>query len=301
MHHTIRPARRLLLRSCLAMLPWLALSQQAQAQAPMVLRHALAQQQAAAEITYELAVLRLLLDKTEASHGPYRLEAAGTVSQARAFLQLAAGELDVVSAMTSQERERQGLPLRVCLYRGLLGVRLPLVLAERRAELERSSLPRALRNGQVADWPDTFVLQHNGWQVERMPRFGPFAELLKRRRVDLVSLGALEVYPIADARSGLAVLERWLIAYPSAFYFFVAPTRPALAERLSQGWERALADGSFEALFEQHLGPQLTRARLAQRQWWTLVNPALPATTPLAEARLWHPLVRSRLLNPQQP
>lgn len=275
------------------------------ARAATIVRHALAQQQSAAEITYELAVLQLLLDKTLGSHGPYRLQPVDAMTQNRAFLQLAAGEVDVISSMTSRERERQGLPLRVCLYRGLLGVRLPLALAARRAELEAAGSgnlvaepPRALRIGQVADWPDAAVLQHNGWRVERMARLQPFAELLRRQRIDLVALGALEVYPIADARADLAVLERWAIAYPSAFYFFVSPAQPALAERLRQGWERALADGSFEALFEKRLGPQLARARLAQRHWWPLGNPELPPDTPLADARLWHPLVRSRLLNP---
>lgn len=268
---------------------------------PLRVRHALAQQQSAAEITYELEVLQLLLDKTQASHGPYRLEGSAPMTQNRAFLQLVAGEVDLISSMTSREREVQGLPLRVCLYRGLQGVRLPLMLSNRREELDAAGAtqpPRALHNGQVADWPDTAVLAHNGWQVDRLPRLGQFGELLRRRRLDFVSLGVLEAYPIAGTRHEVVVGERWAIAYPSAFYFFVSPTRPELAERLRIGWDRALADGSFEALFEQRLGAQLRRARLEQRHWWRLENPALPASTPLADARLWHPLVRARLLKP---
>lgn len=292
-------SRRQVLRLTAAGLGGLGLPVRAQGPAPLLVRHSMAQQQSASEITYELAVLQLLLDKTLASHGPYRLEGSVPMSQNRAFLQLAAGEVDLISSMSSRERESQGLPVRVCLYRGLLGVRLPLVLESRRAEIDALGAtrpPRELRNGQVADWPDTAVLTHNGWQVERLPRLGQFAELLRRRRLDIVSLGALEAFPIADARPDVTVGERWAIAYPAAFYFFASPARPELAERLRAGWDKALADGSFENLFEQRLGTQLRRARLEQRQWWRLENPGLPTATPLSEARLWHPLVRARLL-----
>ncbi|WP_263534354.1 transporter substrate-binding domain-containing protein [Paucibacter sp. TC2R-5] len=266
----------------------------------MVIRHALAQEQNAKVLTYEQAVLKLLLDKTIPSHGPYRLQPSEVVSQSRAFLQLAAGELELLSSMTSQAREAQGIPVRVCLYRGLLGVRLPVALSSRREQMEAISSPsqaQALSIGQVADWPDAKILSANGWKVERMAKLAPFPEMLKRERIDLFALGAIEVFPIVDALPGLTVLDQWLIAYPSAFYFFVSPQSPALAERLRKGWELVLADGSFEALFDHWVGPQLLRAKLAERRWLILRNPDLPPATPLGDARLWHPLVRSRLLD----
>jgi hypothetical protein len=272
---------------------------QASSPAPLIVRHALAQEQHAKVLTFEQVVLRLLLDKTVATHGPYQLQATEVVSQNRAFLQLAAGELDLLSSMTSKEREAQGLPVRVCLYRGLLGVRLPIALSQRREQFEsvsQLSQALALRIGQVADWPDTKVLTDNGWKVERLPRLNTFPEMLKRERIDLFALGAIEVFPIVDGLPGLSVLEQWAIAYPSAYYFFVSPQQPALAERLRRGWDIVLADGSFEALFEQWVGPQLARARLGERRWLILKNPELPATVPLSDARLWHPLLRSRLL-----
>lgn len=269
--------------------------------APLLVRHALAQQQSARVITYELEVLQLLLDKTRPQDGDYRLLGSETVTQSRAFLQLAGGEIDVLSSMSSNEREARALPLRVCLYRGLLGVRLPIALASRRAALEPlrdAAAARQLQLGQVGDWPDTQILQQQGWRVQRMPRLSGFAELLRRGRIDAFPLGAIEVYPIADAQPDLAVLEQWALAYPSGFYFFVSPRRPELAERLRRGWELALADGSFVALFERRIGPQLARARLSQRHWFVLENPLLPALMPLQDARLWHPLVRERLILP---
>lgn len=264
------------------------------------IRYMLSQQQSAKVITYERAVLDLLLEKTVASHGPYRLQASQAMTQSRTFRRLADGELDLTTSMTSSAREAAAIPVRVCLYRGLLGVRLPIAASARRGGLdsvEQVAQLRTLNLGQVADWPDTAVLQGNGMRVLGLNRLEIFPEMLRRERIDLFALGAIEAYPIVDALAGVAVLEHWLIAYPSAFYFFVSPAKPELAQRLRKGWELALADGSFEALFEQWAGAQLQRARLSERRWMVLRNPDLPQATPLQDERLWHPLVRSRLFN----
>jgi len=148
----------------------------------------------------------------------------------------------------------------------------------------------------VQDWPDAQVLIANGWNIERIAKFNLFPEMLRRRRIDLFALGALEVFPIIDAMPDLRVLSEWLIAYPSAFYFFVSPQKPELAKRLEAGWHRALADGSFAALFDQRLGEQFKRARLSERRWLLLHNPLLSEQTPLNDRSLWHPLVGQRLL-----
>lgn len=263
----------------------------------LLVRHSLVQLPQEAP-NYELAVLRLLLDKTQATHSPYRLAFAPPMTQSRAFLQLAAGELDVASSITTAEHEALALPLRVCLYRGLLGIRLPIALNRRRNELQGVATleqARRLRLAQVESWPDTQILKANGWPVQAITQRDSFPALLERERIDLFALGAIEVYPIVDALPGLSVLDGWLIAYAAPSYFFVSPRQPELAARLRKGWELALADGSFVALFEQWLGPQLHRATLNERRWLKLRNPGLPADTPLQDERLWHPLVTARL------
>jgi len=280
--------------SVLGLLP--ALGAAAPSAAPLI-RHSLVQLPDGVP-NYELAVLRLLLDKTTASHGPYRLAEAPPMTQSRAFLQLGAGELDIASSITTTEHEQQALALRVCLYRGLMGVRLPIALQRRRAELQGVATleqARRLRLAQVESWPDTQILKANGWPVQAIARRASFPVLLERERIDLFALGALEVFPLIDALPGLCVVDGWLIAYAAPLYFFISRSQPGLAARLRKGWDLVLADGSFVALFEQWLGPQLQRAALNDRHWLKLHNPSLPADTPLLDDRLWHPLVGSRL------
>jgi len=51
--------------------------------------------------------------------------------------------------------------------------------------------------------------------------------------------------------------------------------------------EIALADGSFDHLFDQHFAVPLARAQLTQRTVIELTNPLLPAATPLQRGELW--------------
>jgi len=284
-------------RRCLSALGLLPAVGMAAPSAGPLIRHALVELPPGVP-NYELAVLRLLLDKTLPSHGPYRLEAAPAMTQSRAFLQLGGGDLDVASSVTTTEHEAQALAVRTCLFRGLIGIRLPIALTRRRTELQGVSTleqARRLRLAQVESWPDTQILKANGWPVQAIARRDSFPLLLERERIDLFALGAIEVFPFVDALPGLSVLEGWLIAYPAPLYFFVSPSQPELAARLRRGWELVLADGSFFALFDLWLGPQLQRAALNERRWLKLHNPNLPADTPLQDDRLWHPLVAARL------
>jgi hypothetical protein len=70
-------------------------------------------------------------------------------------------------------------------------------------------------------------------------------------------------------------------------YFFFSRKRPELAETVRIGMEKAIADGSFERLFQQHFAASLQRTQLDQRQLIELHNPLLPSATPLQRRELW--------------
>lgn len=252
----------------------------------------------------DLKVLRLLLDKTIASHGPYRFEALpprDSITQSRSIAELRSGGLDVLATMNSLARESAGIQVRGCIRRGLNGLRLPVCLASRQTEFEDiKDWPQAKRLSvaQVSHWPDAAVLERNGWPVQRIQRLGVFNAMLELRRFDIFLLAADEAFGIVQTLPKLAVLKQWLIAYPSTFAFMVSHTRPELAARLAEGWRRAQADGSFEALHDKAVGWQVKQAHLADRRWLTLSNPDLPPAALEQDPKLWHPLVRRRLIKP---
>ena len=255
---------------------------------------------------YIIELLRLALEKTVASHGPYRLEAASDpLTQSRALAELSTGrELDVVWSMTSIEREQLARPIRIPLLKGLLGYRLLIIREEDTpwfAGVQHLDQLREVRAGQGHDWPDVDILNANGLSVVRASSYDSLFLMLDQGRFDYLPRGLTEAWAELDQRPEMAITMApgLLLYYPTAAYFFVAPDNTPLAERLTQGLEQAIADGSFDRLFFNH--PQheaaLARTRANTRHILTLDNPVLPPETPLHRPALWY---RPDLL-PRQP
>ncbi len=74
--------------------------------------------------------------------------------------------------------------------------------------------------------------------------------------------------------------------------FFVNRHDTALARRVHEGLQRALADGSFMRLFLTNPDTQqaLSWLRHGDHVVLDLRNPLLPKDTPLSDAKLWYHL-----------
>jgi len=148
---------------------------------------------------------------------------------------------------------------------------------------------RVLHAGQGHDWPDTDILIHNGYAVVGSASYiGQFKKLSKQR-IDYFSV--LEIWQEADqhAEQGWVVEASMVLQDPAAIYFFVNQKDQALARRLEEGLRRAIADGSFEALFFECFGEVIQRARLAARTRFDLEHPLLSSETPLDQPQRWRP------------
>lgn len=242
--------------------------------------------------TYPLAQLQLALDKVGS---PLRIvPSRHPMEQQRALLSLEQGEaVDVVWTMTSVERERHLLPVRIPLDKGLYGWRIALLRADR-AELLGGVRTlddlRSLRAGQGHDWPDTEILRSQGLPVEVSSSYESLFLMLEARRFDYFPRAVLEAQDeLRHNQARPLVADSHLaLHYPTALYFFFSPRDPQLADTVRQGLELALADGSFERVFQQYHRADLRRARLGQRRIIELDNPLLPAQTPLRRRELWY-------------
>ena len=243
---------------------------------------------------YPIEVLKLALSKAGAA---FVLQPTATpMQQGRALRQLAIGEgVSVVWSMTSIEREEQLRPIRIPLYKGLIGLRLLLIRAEDRtrvANLDEDQL-RQLPAGQGHDWPDRAILAANGFKVVPSSTYEGLFLQLRQRRIDIFPRSITEIWDEAKARKAeqLLIDERFALYYPTAFYFFVNRDDERLATLLESGLEKSLTDGSFDALFTAYLGEAILASRLHQRHIIRLENPVLPAQTPLHRKELWYPVV----------
>lgn len=151
---------------------------------------------------------------------------------------------------------------------------------------------KPMRFGQRADWPDTRILRDNGLQVITSQSYDSLFRMLGAGRFDLFPREVVVAWneQAQAAREGLEleVDEHIAIHYPTAFYFFTSRARADLATAIERGLEAMIADGSYEALFQQHHGATLERARLQQRRVIELENPDLPAQTPFEREELWY-------------
>ena len=284
----------LLLRAALMVFPLCA-----SAAEPLVVRHNFYVDQNSETLNYKGEVLALVLEKSKARYGPYVMKKVDLKdwSQSRAYNQLEHGQLDLISSMTSEAREKSGLPIRFCLYKGLLGIRIGMGSETSVAAFDQIQTRDQLNKvklGQVFDWPDYAIQSHAGLQVLSLSSVASSIPRLKLGSFDLLPLGIVEVAPIAK-QHGLKMVSTWAIAYPTAYYFFVNKNRPELAERMVYGFEQAIKDHSFDRLFFKRIGPLVAEAGLTNWKMFYIRNPYLPKATPLERKELWDPLVNGRL------
>ncbi|WP_249383903.1 transporter substrate-binding domain-containing protein [Chitinivorax sp. B] len=244
------------------------------------------------QLDYVLSVLHLALSK---SGKAYELKQSRTAMvQSRAMLELKqnSGKVDVIWAMTDPIRESELLPIRIPIDRGLIGWRIALIRQgdERRfASISTLHDWAPLIAGQMHDWPDTGIMRSNGLTVSTTSNYESLFEQLAAKRIDYFPRSVIEVIPELDShrKMGLAIEPMHVLRYRTAFYFFVSPKRPELAEDITRGLEAAIRDASLEALFWQHFGQAVRMLNLTSRRVTDLDNPLLPAATPLNRRELW--------------
>ena len=225
---------------------------------------------------------------------PYTLrEGTQRLPQGRAIRQVQNnGEPNVIWTVTTKEREKALLPVRIPIDKGLLGWRVLLIKSadfEQFRKVRGASGLKALRAGQGTDWPDTQILLANGLRVSTSDTYDGLFKMLAASRFDYLPRSVAEVSgeqsQFADSR--LTLEPKLVLHYPTAKYFFVSKDNPALAKAIETGLRDAIRDGSFEKLFVKYNGEQIKLAKLEQRTVIELKNPLLPPQTPLLDKALW--------------
>lgn len=210
----------------------------------------------------------------------------------RAVEMLKQGVFDIHWMVTNSSRERELLPVRIPLFKGLIGWRIAIV-RKGRENLFRdlSSLEdiKQLTAVQGNDWPDTTVLEANGYKVRRSVSWGGMFDQINLGRQDYFPRSLVEIFPEIAERPQLHIVAEpsVVLQYPTAMYFFVDKRNAHLANLLDQGLRKAIADGSFEKVFLKYHSNSIQKAQLQNRTIIPLKNPNLPVKTPLDDERLW--------------
>ena len=236
-------------------------------------------------------LLEAALRRTEASHGPVRLEPSKErLTELRQFAELDAdrGLLHVTWATPTVSRKTRAVPLNFDTRRGLLGLRVSLIDKRRLSDVAGISDLAALRRftiGQGLAWPDVDVFKASGLQVFTVSGYENLFRMLLAGRFDLFPRGVGEVFNEFQARYAemprLAIEPSSLLVYPEpySYYFYFAASQSALAARIETGLLAMKADGSFDTHLWRHHGQAVGRARLRERRVVRLSSPAATRDT----------------------
>ncbi len=260
---------------------------------PQVLRVIYGSPLAGVENFNQVYQLRLLKAALDASGQPYELIPAGRdLVQSRLLKEIAAKRIDIYWSMTSTERERLLLPIRIPLDKGLNGWRLLLVAKTQQDVFNKVQSLADLSKYvllQGHDWPDTQILKFNGLIVDTSQHPAQLFDMLRKGRAVGFPRSVVEISAeMNDHQPELAIDPHLVLYYPSAVYFFVNKANQPLANAVEHGLQRLQASGQFEQMFWQEYGAALKQANLPGRVMLSMRNPDLPLLTPLDNKSLWY-------------
>lgn len=240
---------------------------------------------------YSLELLRLALER---AGGHYQLQALGYwPPRGRDFAMMESQSgIDVMWGNARQDREDRFLTIRIPIFKGLIGWRIPLVHETKKemfGNITDVSALRFYRPGQYFSWTDTRILKHNGIDVFEANNRPGLMSMLVNHKFDYFPRAAIEIMHEYEQHKHLGVMidPHILIIYPTAFYFYVHKENLPLAENITRGLETIIENGEMDKLFFNHFGDELKALSIAERKVIRLENPYIPGKAPFERKELW--------------
>jgi hypothetical protein len=228
-------------------------------------------------------------------------------SRPRVMESVKSGSISVMWGGTSEEMERDFIPVRIDAYRGLMNHRLFFIRKGDQARFDKINTLEDLKQlklGQGRSWQDASILENAGLDVVKATKKPSLYYMLDGGRFDAFPRGANEVWTELSAFPNLelTVEKRLVLIYPLPTYFFVSPKDPELAKDIERGLESAIKDGTFDRYFygSPEVKEALEKADLPNRHAIRIDNPYLPKATPLDRKELWLDLTHTTSTTPVQ-
>ena len=240
-------------------------------------------------------ILRGALERTVADFGPYTLQPSKVrMNEARYLTELKNRQsINIAWSSTSIQKEREFLPVRIPLRKGLLGYRVAFIAKGTQAKIDQVRTLDDLRKltiGQGIGWGDVQLYSANGIRVATA-NYDNLFKMTALGRFDLFPRGIGELMTeyatFGKDNPNLAIERNLLIYYPWPYYFFFNQQDAALKERIEAGVRRMVKDGSFDAIFKKYNGKVIEQVNFKHRRIIRIRNDMLPKETPLNDAALW--------------
>lgn len=232
-------------------------------------------------LDYATDLLRLALEKTRASHGPYRLEHQDRMNKVRSIMVAKSNMHQNFFAVLSFDEAyaKEGLDyVRFPVHLGLIGYRICYSAPAARSGLAKVQTLGDLQKfsvGQGSGWHDVSVLQDHGFRVVTVPNYQSLFAMLGANRFDLLCRGVNDVSAEMQAHPDLVLDRNFMLRYEMPQFFYTHQDNHAARQRLEIGLKRAYADGSLLSLFMQHFRSSIESSELSRRRVFKLSNSAV--------------------------
>lgn len=242
--------------------------------------------------TYARGLLKLALSKLPEKYDIQ--ETIASNSEERMVSMVMDNQLEVVWYATTNDLEERMLPIRIPIYRGLLGYRVLMIKKGTQHKFDGIKTKEDLKRvslGQGRFWADTNVLTANNLNVVKVLKYEGLFYMLDGDRFDAFPRGVHEPWSEMARYPQLAldVEQNLLVSYTNPFYFFVNKNNHTLAQAIERGLRIAIEDGSYDEYFfnDPTVKDVINKANLKNRSIIQLDNPSLPKNTPLDDKSLW--------------
>ncbi|MDN3608860.1 hypothetical protein ACFFUP_18580 [Vibrio ostreicida] len=243
---------------------------------------------------YTIALIKFLVEKSgqDIKLQPYK---APVDSQSRKVNLLKEGKLTIDWLGADKTLEKELLPIRYPVFRGLLGHRIFITnktIAAKLGSIDNIEQLQQLGIIQGEGWADVNVLKSGGFKVREVPNFDNIFRIVDSGRTDLFPRAVIEPYSEVAQRSqltNLVVDDKVMLIYRFPMFLFVSPTNPDIAKLMQETFEKSYQDGSFEAFFEQAplVVKTFEQAGIRNRKAFKIDNPHLSDETRSIPEQYW--------------
>jgi hypothetical protein len=237
-------------------------------------------------------ILTLVLSKSDPQLGIKQLPEERPELRLIEDVQL--GKVDLLWAGASPNLDEKLLAVRIPLFKGLLGHRIFIIKDGQQSRFNNIKTLEQLKQltaGQGTLWGDTKVLKDANLPVVTTLKYHNLFYMLEGDRFDYYPRAIHEPWDEVASRPelNLVVEDKVLLIYPFALYFYVNKNDQALHDKLVNGFEMAIADGSFDKLFlnNRMIKDALQKTNLKSRNVIRINNPNMHPDTPINRPELW--------------
>ncbi|AWB65612.1 hypothetical protein C2869_03795 [Saccharobesus litoralis] len=210
------------------------------------------------------------------------------------------GKVDVTYFPANTEVETQLLPIRIPLYKGLMGYRTLLIQAKNQSKFDNLHSLKQFKNilqGAGSRWRTTKVLAHHEFKYITAERTSSLLKMLDIGRFEYTTRGIIETPETLQAIDKnypkLKIEDNTIFYTELPVYFFVSKQRPELAKKIYTGLVKAAHNGEFDKVFDAFYQMIPSGLNFDKRNFYYLKNPQLSAETRANALNFWQKQVKS--------